>query len=621
MRNERGSTLILVLLISTVFLVLGLAIFSAVIGGTKRTESRRTEAAAAQSSVEDMNAVTADFQAGIDSIAKSGSLQDMLKTSSYEGKLQALLQDLQSRYTSSGQTTGKTLQIHDKTGTLLEDDSDYKSRYFTRYYEFVLVYVSNPDAAHPTITKTVRRNMYISPTPSFLQYTVGSEHTLQLNGASSITGNVYGDDISVANAARYVDTAALNGADSAPYKTVNTLYPQVRGDIIVNSQLSVYKDSISKQGIAVNTFTKHQLAFQSPSAFLASFYTPDKQEEELPNIYKAYNRFVPVELAATFADKLNELELDGRHLQLTKADISSRSTVVNSMFSLLGGPVTEAGVAGFNAAGHSLYLIEKDQNPADVQLDFSAPQYAGKNVVLLTDVAGNATARPTFILNRDLKLASHQWLVVDGNLEIYNDHLPLAVSGNILVMGDILIHGDAFDFGHEQDKMQFDSTIYTTGKASIFSTDITGLDGKQLVLLSQGDLLLTRINEFDAADNSITPMDAYLYTDGRAELYGVASLLSIHGGLFAKQELVMNAIRQNAVQKPAASFSANTPYVPLTLASREVQQTQSSRLQVTYDRSVVLDQLDALPRVNTLQVIIDDSVVENGDTTKKDDAP
>jgi hypothetical protein len=154
------------------------------------------------------------------------------------------------------------------------------------------------------------------------------------------------------------------------------------------------------------------------------------------------------------------------------------------------------------------------------------------------------------------------------------------------------------------------------GQSFISSANIFGADNndKQLVLLSNGNLTITRINEFrnfsmidepanfngEVTDSAIKPLQAFFYTHQNAELYGVGSLFYIDGGLFAREHLVINAIRggqaKNEEDLKQMTMDGNQP---------TFQTDKYSRFNVKYDKKVLLRRIDDLPLVDELQVIPD----------------
>ncbi|WP_416825529.1 hypothetical protein [Ectobacillus polymachus] len=580
MKNEQGSTLITVLLISLVFITIGLTIASMTITSTKQAEIRRIDVSTAAQSTDEMDRVIADFT---DSVTKL-SLADMSK-GDYETKLQAITSGLETKYTTTG-STQTVLTITDITQAKLGISNPQD--YYTRYYNFQLQYVNNENSAQPTLTNTSKRTMLLSPTPSFLQYAVGSEHTLNLNGASDITGNVYGNTVTLANAARYANQLITTN-QTTPYFTLHeTLYPSIKGSVVVDNEMDVYNNTTKQDGLPSTVINKQSL--QATPANTAANYFYEKSTP--PMLQKSMGTFTTVDFPKTVADKLNML---GIGLQIKKTDIplttgtdaenqQKRSAIVQKILA---------------TNSPSLCVVDNSKNPNDL---FSSQALQGKKVVLLTNTA-QTNGTNTYTIANNLTLAQNQWLVVDGNLDLSSSQSPLTIQGNILVLGNITIHGDPVSFSHTQDTMAFATTIYATGKATITSTNIVGSNNKMLVLLTQDDLLITRINELTNATNQVPTMDGYFYTDHNAEMYGVGSLFHIHGGIFAKNELTINAIRQNSF----GSITSTDTVVNLPFDSRSDQIGQASRFVVNYDKSVLVNNVDALPFATTLNVISDDA--------------
>lgn len=138
------------------------------------------------------------------------------------------------------------------------------------------------------------------------------------------------------------------------------------------------------------------------------------------------------------------------------------------------------------------------------------------------------------------------WYIVDGDLTInnYKNSSSIDICANILVTGKVQIRGE----------VQFDSTMYIW-KASpddgtedfttvLEDASIRGLNGKELVLISKGQILINRVESFS---QTAFPLDAFFYTDSSAKLYGVGSIFSLSGGFFAKGNLTINAVRGTAI--------------------------------------------------------------------------
>lgn len=114
---------------------------------------------------------------------------------------------------------------------------------------------------------------------------------------------------------------------------------------------------------------------------------------------------------------------------------------------------------------------------------------------------------------------------------------------NIIVNDNLKITGDESDDGLEDDEVIFDSVVYVGGKAFLSNVNILGAENneKQLILMTKGELEITRMNEFNyfqdkdekgkpylpSRDDRIKPLKAFFYTEDKAVLYGVGSLFTL----------------------------------------------------------------------------------------------
>ncbi|MDF0726751.1 hypothetical protein PY093_08480 [Cytobacillus sp. S13-E01] len=585
-RNEKGSSLILVLLVSLIFMTLGLTIVAATIGGAKRTEIRKEDIATTYEAVKIMEEVIAKFHYEISQ--PSFKLNEaMLKDTRYKAQLATFIEDLQSQYNPS-------LKI-----TNLSNEYDINPlEHFTRVYN-IAVTATNADGR----TRTASRRLFLSPTPSFLQYAAGSspEGIVNLNGGSKIIGNMYGNTFNISNTVYFNDEVSQrNGQieNQAP-----SVYPSLQGELSVRG-----------------TINGNEL-LSDPSLSNYFFKSNISSENGVPIIKRATSEYVDVNFKKTFAQKINQLQ--GYSGTPTTEDNFNDENSINFAIKSLLEPCREIiinsnedSISGTNNCDSPLYLIEKDENYLDINSAIQ-PKYT---TVVYADISldeaendfeirspNHVENAPLFVTNNlDIEDA---WLVVHGDLVIDSSlQSTIEINGNILVTGDLIIRGDNLtpdgkEELQEDDEVQFASTIYTLGKAEVYNTKISGLNNKQLVLLAQQDMIITRINEFrDYTNPANTPLEAYFYTDSSATLYGVGSLFNIKGGLFAKESLTINAIRQNSIQK-SYNLAPN-------IISSAAQKSQYSRFIIDYDRSVIIDQLDALPRVDRLQLILDDMMIQ-----------
>ena len=180
----------------------------------------------------------------------------------------------------------------------------------------------------------------------------------------------------------------------------------------------------------------------------------------------------------------------------------------------------------------------------------------------------------------------NKWFVVNGNLNIINNSdTPIRIQANIMSTGIVTIKG----------KVTMDSSLYVMKPAAAGSYStvledaiITGLNDKEVVMMSKGSILLNRFDSFN--NGQAGSLTGFFYTDAQATLYGVGSKFALNGGFFAKGDLTVNAVNGSAAKGSST----------ITLASPSDR--NASRFKVTYSDQVYAHQGLGLPRVNQITV-------------------
>ncbi|MGD6816735.1 hypothetical protein [Metabacillus sp. 84] len=554
LNNQKGQTLLTVMLISLVFTVLGLTIAAGTIGGTKRTEIRVDDIQLTAQATRKLNEVIADFRDSVSDIKLTGSNQ----ITQVHAELRTINNSLLDK-------EGKLTITDESEASGIKDPSSV----LTKAYNFSY---TDTDG---NLTKTVSKKVFLSPTPTFLNFAAGTgdgldeygndevdKGIMELNGASEFKGNIYTKELKTKDTARYVDEeAALNNTTAE----TQTRYPKLDGTATIRKSING-KDILSDYSVLKGYFEE------------GSKVTFRKDTED----------YIPVDFEQTLAKVLNTVSGTADYV---KEDITVKK--INQALSSL----------NFCSTPITGCTLQVDDGFSQLLEDLNG---AGEPIPENVIYSPSAKLEDPFTIDSDFLLADEKWLIVNGNLTITADtDKPIKVAGNIFVTGDLIIEGNQTNSAGgteaaEDDEVQVDSTIYVLGETSISNTNIKGLDDKQLVVMSKENLFMSRINEFKDYQQS-EAIDAFLFTEQSAELYGVGSIFKINGGVFAEKKLTINAIRQDRISRSKRlADQISTP---------SYQKGQKSRFYVEHDPSVLIDQMDALPRVETYQVILDDTII------------
>ncbi|CAN7301681.1 polymer-forming cytoskeletal protein [Rossellomorea sp. LjRoot5] len=623
--NQRGNALLTVLITSLVMVTIGMAIMSSTIGGAKRTEVRETDIDITYEGLKAVEEISAKlvFQLQPTKQLEITQLTPVNINTKVKDFIQTeIIPSYQSSDTIkcitivdvSGNQALNLLGAHCGRANILQYHTfglDFIDTNLTRVYE-IIVHTKNPDSEEGKVEKIVRKRIILSPIPSFLKYTLGSREQLQLNGSPHLVGNVYAHSLGISEDANY----QLSNLDD---KKVSAPFPSIIGDLYTSYNKVNYD---------------HMKSLVDTRQFYPHLPIPDILQD---------SQFTDISFDQTYEEEVGKV-LDALGISLdqalTKANIRNTITanyLSNSpLFSPLVNGILSENVQGTVKADQSItvkglrhpgvdLIVQGDVNIlANSTMDIGNIISTGN--VTISNATGEMSIR-NIVAAGKVSIEANAPVILKENIVSFDDVLfqsqnsTSSIEGNIYSGRNLTIQGDANDPDDENDEIKFDSVIYAKGKTSISNLNITGKNSPgnsnqrgQLILLSKGELLVTRMNEFqyytdeeekreadllpDASEN-IKPLQAFLYTDSDATLYGVGSLFYVNGGVFSKGNLTVNAVRGNV-------DSMDT--IQRDLFSN--QEKKLSRFIVHYNKDVLLSKLDDLPKVDALSLISDEIIVE-----------
>ena len=651
--SEKGSSLLVVLLLSLILTILGLSILGAAINNVKRTEIRELEVETTASGKMVMSEVLAKLQynlaPGKSATDPAEEIKTILHTNDipygtlYNERLDDIITATENFFNVSSDIKVKFCNLSSiipEAGC--EDYKDEITNYikisnigsfndsnFTRIYKIIVEFTNREDN-NPTVKRTLTENVILSPTPSFFNYAVGSNERLTINGSPDIVGNVYTPIIQTNEAAGFIlDDGSIN--------------PRIR-----------YTQAFDGPSIFGTLFAND---YQLNADFFDGSYSEvveDKIIDGRPTLKPTGKDFVDMKFDETFQRKVTD-DIFGRNL-IFDDEVSNINDVINDLNSrFLSNPFyTALSKTGkfhltdeisapdpdtddeitFNeyerkiredlhsrlikctTCTENFYLIENDfdSKPLNIPSDHNPKYLYFTNIVTTNGEITSINSEGTLELSESVDL-NGGWLIVNGDLKIVSgdEDTPVNIKGNILVTGDFTVLGKCDSKVPEtscdkKNMINFKSTVYAKKKGTIYNTNIGGIDDGGLVLLSKERLLISRINEYeDVGEKKESIIDkindtprikpglkAFFYTEDKATLYGVGSKMYIEGGVFARKSLVINAAR-GSVEKDT----------PLSSIAKENPEYRGSRFFVEYDPRVITSQLNALPRVDRLQMIPD----------------
>jgi hypothetical protein len=584
--NERGSALVLVMFVALLLTILGLAVLGATVGGAQRTETRENDVQSLHLAQKGLDETAAYIQTKLDGRKDidPDHMEDEIKDIVLEIKNKMVVDsyDVSTDLSGAGGTI-KSIAYEKKDGQ--------------KYYINIAA-----EATVNGVTRQLKQRVVIDTYPDFLKYAFGSEGTLTLNGAPAIHGNIYaGEKLVISDIANY------------KYKGLDWLYKQTQYPRVEKNRTSaasteplpeVHVQSLERIEYSGNGVVNAAVNKTNASTILPSILGITKDQVFI----KPQKKFIQINVLGSFLDKVEEATgLTGKKSELEQVIKDNQlgnylSTTTLDRLPDENPPYTEP--------------VLKD-NPTEEEKDNYKLEYSEyleqlrmyQNSLLDKDLNNSTIYNGNLLIDgidyKQLKFSDEaktgnpsnkpKWLIVNGDLEV-NNYSPditkfLEIQANILVTGNVTIKG----------QVKFNSTMFVLGETKVEDAVIQGLSSKELVLISQGDVLINRIDTFtnppkkkDEQDSFY--MKAFFYTDSDANLYGVGSIFWLNGGFFAKGDLTVNAVL-GGVTEPLDSA------LGFTFENQDTDRYNSGhRFKIQYNQDVFTHQQSSLPRVQQVNV-------------------
>lgn len=201
--NEKGAALLMVMLMLTMFSILGLAVLNAALSGATRTEFNEGDSQTVQEArkaVQQGAAILQTYFEG-DSLLPLANYNDEIKK----------FDNLTLEYESGNDKKKIDYTIRNITDEYgkIKTDKDY-----TRVFE-ISATVNDPELEHE---RTFLQKAILSATPTALQQAVGAAESLILNGSANITGNMFARELAISKDGFY----EYGSGSSVSYPTFST---------------------------------------------------------------------------------------------------------------------------------------------------------------------------------------------------------------------------------------------------------------------------------------------------------------------------------------------------------------------------------------------------------------
>ncbi|SDS78657.1 hypothetical protein SAMN05444162_2279 [Paenibacillaceae bacterium GAS479] len=704
MRDDRGSSLLLVVFLILLLSLLGVAVLGASLGGAMRTERSEENVQSlhlAQKGLDE--AVAAIYDRFNNRSIDPESLGKQLASFTTQFNKQ-LVNEEPSGNSNLDAASRPFFQV---ISVLCADSGQCKSPVGegSGAYQYALIVTA--EAKVDGAIRRMQQEIVLDTYPDFLKYAFGSEGIVTVNGAPYFMGNLYaGQGLHLSDTAQYIylgkpRTQVTQFMFLDPIAgAANTVPADSSGWIVTGngSQLLYgYGANYTDDASGYTALYDNRLAAASGVDKVKTHGLGDRIRIEPPQ------KFVSIDVKSSFLDKVRDSigpNADAVTLKETRTVIenvyatSGASGLINRLkgdyaasYDLLGSQptmaekepvlpdillqspptddgtgdkVSEGAESGTSAGQPSGTVVPSstEYEQAKQEYELKLADYLAKKTVYQLDLEAfgaslssiGAASRPgsaivdgPLVLDQQLPAidfaskGKHNWLIVNGDLELRGAPLngmsegegatelpggtpegegtvepmgdteegdalasvPLKLRGNILVTGNMTLSG----------QVDVDATVYVLGRTDIRDAAIHGLSPsqneprKELVLIGSGPIDLYRVDSFQPVgsgygnDNvaSSQVLDAFLYTDSSANLYGVGSAFWMKGGFFSKGNLTLNGTMGSTTE------NGSTGRLEFQEQLGGIGK-ERARFIIEYNSSVFASQGAALPRVSKVRL-------------------
>ncbi|WP_226583417.1 hypothetical protein [Halobacillus litoralis] len=550
-KNQEGYVLLTVLLMFTIFSILGLSLMSYTIGSQKFSEVNTSlieTQADAEMKVQEAHAYIKQGVGEINQYLSSGHLN----TASLDSSIDTVIQDAQTQF-------DEDVLIKDE---VLKDGAEGV------YLQRVDVKVSLDDS-----DKTLIRTLTISSVSDVFQYSVVTPGDLNINGAPYIKGDVYvGENLHLRNQASLVDE-----------ERIDTSYPAIPGGLSVGEGYYVSEDFDEKK-VLENDLERYFSVLPrmiDPDPGLSSIPVTEMiQEKKNHPMGEIGAEGVPGNVDRIEGYKVIKKGYKRKGKSNKAPDYFEGDTYIRGDLDLEG---SQLSVGGNLIVDGDLTVSSSDDEQGI--LDVNGSIYVRGNA----DLSGHITISESgFMYISGIKK--------NGNCQGNNE------SNNKcgVMISDLTFNGRMY-INHKVDirkDLNMTGTIYTKLGGTV--EDLSSESGGSMVIVSDGDLEISSNNLYN---NESKEIHAYFYTNSSLDIRGVGSHLRIIGGVYGGN-ITFNAVKGRVSDEgfPNAIRYGNKKDVLFIENHQDDLRPELSRLSVIYDGTLILNPPAGLPALNQLNV-------------------
>lgn len=562
-REERGSSLVVVMLVTLIFTVFGLFLLSTTMSGSQRTEIRNDDYQSLYLAEKGIDKVMKKLEWEINNLIP----EDGMKSSDFVYELEKLLNSYIGKQVNGDGSNGTF------SGTVMNWEDINKEKTLKKVTVSATGFASNQEK-----TLTSNFEFGVDNIPEALKYALGSyickncdnkvdgEGNMFLHGGIHIQGDLKVDNnLITAEHAFYTSSAREIWAPTwAP-----SLFPTPES-IDEKSALVLGKDIytyVSASGTShPKDYSKHVQRDIPKGARKVTDRSKSSREntELIKGAFFPENspRIIKKELAVRSDIKIKEL-VEGKHGVLD-GNVKFYHGGIGGVYIIRDIKEPYATVSNYKTIDSGQYILYGNNMMNKI--------YTHKSDVELC--SGNLTLKEGGYIGRNLDIG-----LTSGCAEI-NPKITLNAGGPVYINGNLTI---------QKADVKISGIFYVKGEVYISDTTIDGLtlkSGKNgsMIVFSEGNVNVRNNNMYKDNPGHI---HAFFYSKSALGMHGVLSNIKIEGGLSGRR-IVLNAVQGKSYNSnPKNSQFEQGGGGSVWFQKRAYQKSENSRLQIIYNPEII----------------------------------
>jgi len=602
LRNQEGSALLFIIIISVVFSLLGTALLASALNGASRNVFRENDIQATYAAKQGIEYFIAHINKNF--MAYQGLSPDQYNLALYQYANEY-------PYSSTNAEVGKKIMTDISSNhyarvsvksisTLTSDPEDLRRRVVLESRGFANGQVQVIDSTY-----------LIDADAKILKYTLGATNDLKIHGGLSILGDVFVNRHLVVTPHSYFTSGGKRMWPSTDYPSIEPAPGTSEARLTVGGKL--FELNETGREAAGNNWNGYRTNFNPADPSKAHFFTEVSRLE----YQKLFSQLTAPPILTSDAVKYTPIDITSyRPKYYYNMSTASLNGEVLNKYQLQNLPTASVNgsevnvISGVHKPYQDVFYQQADNKPIYLHNDLSFRRLSLQSPgnVFLFSSTNNSRKEMDFGNGAYIK-APTVTITHHGN----SNGRVLRIKGPLFIDGNLVV-----DLAH----VEFDSTVYVTGGVSMTRSAIRGFEKEDangtkyltsLAVFSEKSIDTYNINlHADMPSGGLDPtmvLRAFLYSNSFIDMYGQGSLIHIEGGIVGKD------VNFKVMKGNTKTYNPGGYWQPDSASHEWFEPNQRnipparSRFRIVYNKDLIANPPEGMP-IDSVRMVLEDQKIK-----------